>query len=508
MKRLLLILGLLVGISQAQTTTAITGTIKDLSQALVTSGKVTFTLQPSRDTTISGLARFSPAQVVCLINASGLIKAQDGTSVCTLTMNTALNPPGTYYRVDYWPFNVKIASFTFYAVLSTYDWSTVVPTPTTSPAQNFVDIFSNQTIGGAKTWSGAQTFNGAANFAAGLSSTTGSFVNSGVFSNSQQNLYLQSLLGGCNPTSQWNSVFNLPNHATEASTYCAVIPSGASVFQVNSVGAYVENQNGPTTAGVAVFGMATASTTVDGRVWAANFLATDVAGVKSQSLYSQENDCNILTGNTTSVCHGLLITGFWKAQPTISMGIEIGPIQQGTGCTTCVWPYGIRFDQGATNAPGTSNAAVYFFPVTSGSSQPSQGMTFLGSSSGGTQDMTATQNLDSLGNLAFVTTAANSGILLNSKQVTRTIGSGTSTSNGTAIGAGTSQAQPAITVTGALTSDTATCSLNAAPPATWQTGIQFLPGVVTANTVTPWLSNGTAGSITPVATAIRCTVTR
>jgi hypothetical protein len=141
MKRLFLILGLLVGISQAQTTTTITGTIKDLSQALVTSGKVTFTLQPSRDTTISGLARFSPAQVVCLINASGLIKAQDGTSVCTLTMNTALNPPGTYYRVDVWPFNVKTSSFTFYAVLSTYDWSTVVPTPTTSPGAELCGCF-------------------------------------------------------------------------------------------------------------------------------------------------------------------------------------------------------------------------------------------------------------------------------------------------------------------------------------------------------------------------------
>jgi hypothetical protein len=161
MKRLFLILGLLVGISQAQTTTTITGTIKDLSQALVTSGKVTFTLQPSRDTTISGLARFSPAQVVCLINASGLIKAQDGTSVCTLTMNTALNPPGTYYRVDVWPFNVKTSSFTFYAVLSTYDWSTVVPTPATSPFQNFVDVISNQTIGGNKIFTGQVSFQGA-----------------------------------------------------------------------------------------------------------------------------------------------------------------------------------------------------------------------------------------------------------------------------------------------------------------------------------------------------------
>lgn len=138
----------------SQTTTTITGTIRDLSNALVTSGKVTFSLQPSRDTTISGYARFSPQTITCAINASGLIKAQDGVSVCTLTMNTALQPTGTYYLVKIWPANVATSTFTFYAVLSTYDWSTVVPTPTTSPAQNFVDIFSNQTIGGNKAFLG------------------------------------------------------------------------------------------------------------------------------------------------------------------------------------------------------------------------------------------------------------------------------------------------------------------------------------------------------------------
>lgn len=144
----------------SQTTTTITGTIRDLSQALVTSGKVTFALQPSRDTTISGYARFSPQTITCAINASGSIKAQDGVSVCTLTMNTALQPTGTYYLVKVWPANVATSTFTFYAVLSTYDWSTVVPTPTTSPAQNFVDIFSNQSLGGNKTFLGNTTFSG------------------------------------------------------------------------------------------------------------------------------------------------------------------------------------------------------------------------------------------------------------------------------------------------------------------------------------------------------------
>jgi hypothetical protein len=96
----------------------------------------------------------------------------------------------------------------------------------------------------------------------------------------------------------------------------------------------------------------------------------------------------------------------------------------------------------------------------------------------------------------------------NGVSYTKTIGAGTATSNGTAIATLTSQAQPAITITGATTTDTAICSLNVAPPATWQTGIQQLLPVVTANTVTLWLSNPTAGSITPAATAFRCTVTR
>jgi hypothetical protein len=204
MKRLLLILGLLglCGTLGAQTTTTITGTIKDLTQALVTSGKVTFTLQPSKDTTISGLARFSPAQVVCLINASGLIKAQDGVSVCTLTMNTALQPTGTYYRVDLWPYNVKTSSFTFYAVLSTYDWSTVVPTPTTSPAQNFVDIFSNQTIGGNKTWNGANVDNGAHTFNAAV---TAQSLNSIAFSGQYASIQaaINAACNGTTPGEVW-----------------------------------------------------------------------------------------------------------------------------------------------------------------------------------------------------------------------------------------------------------------------------------------------------------------
>ncbi len=87
---------------------------------------------------------------------------------------------------------------------------------------------------------------------------------------------------------------------------------------------------------------------------------------------------------------------------------------------------------------------------------------------------------------------------------TITIGSGTVTTAGTTVNAGVSQAQSGITVTGATATDIAICSVNAAHVATWQTGIQ----VVTTNTVTVWLSNPTAGNITPAAVTVRCTVVR
>lgn len=71
------------------------------------------------------------------------------------------------------------------------------------------------------------------------------------------------------------------------------------------------------------------------------------------------------------------------------------------------------------------------------------------------------------------------------------------TTNGTAVTAGTCQAQPAATITGVTTTSAAMWSVPTVLPATWQTGIFVMP-VVTTNTVTLSLCNGTAGSITPV----------
>lgn len=92
--------------------------------------------------------------------------------------------------------------------------------------------------------------------------------------------------------------------------------------------------------------------------------------------------------------------------------------------------------------------------------------------------------------------------------LTQTIGSATVTTAGTAVTNGTCQAQTGITITGSLTTDQAVANINAALPATWQTGIRWSAEVSAAGTCTVNLCNPTAGSITPAATAVRCTVTR
>lgn len=103
-----------------------------------------------------------------------------------------------------------------------------------------------------------------------------------------------------------------------------------------------------------------------------------------------------------------------------------------------------------------------------------------------------------------LTLALGLGNAFNVPQVIATV---SGTSAGTAIGAGASQ-NLAITATGAVVNDVAHCSTSTAYPASWQTGIQVLPPVVTANTITLTFSNPTTGGITPVAQAFNCLLVR
>jgi hypothetical protein len=59
-----------------------------------------------------------------------------------------------------------------------------------------------------------------------------------------------------------------------------------------------------------------------------------------------------------------------------------------------------------------------------------------------------------------------------------------------------------------LTSDSVVANIGAALPATWQTGIVLSAHVTAGNTVTVYLCNPTAGSITPAATQVNVRIVR
>jgi len=92
------------------------------------------------------------------------------------------------------------------------------------------------------------------------------------------------------------------------------------------------------------------------------------------------------------------------------------------------------------------------------------------------------------------------------RKLTLTKATGTITTNGTLIGNGTCQAQPALTLTGiAGTGSTVAWAVSGALPASWQTGI-VPEWAVASNTVTLSLCNGTGANITPAAATVNVRV--
>jgi hypothetical protein len=81
------------------------------------------------------------------------------------------------------------------------------------------------------------------------------------------------------------------------------------------------------------------------------------------------------------------------------------------------------------------------------------------------------------------------------------VSGGQITTHGTAITAGSQQAQTALSIPGVTPSSVVAWSIDGTPGANWETGIEVLP-VCTAGTVTLYLVNPTAASITPAAQVI------
>ena len=153
---LMLIAVLLCVLHMLGQTTTYTGTVKDLTGAAVTSGRITWSLNILNGGSIPGTGSFAGSTISCLISATGHpVSAVDGTSACTVTNNTALTPAGTSYMMCTQPYYVSPGSCIItFAKGGTVDISTTVPTPATEPTYGVTSSAA------PNTWGTAQTFTG------------------------------------------------------------------------------------------------------------------------------------------------------------------------------------------------------------------------------------------------------------------------------------------------------------------------------------------------------------
>lgn len=140
LKRILMAAMVLASATAAfgQYTTTYVGTIRDLTGAIVTSGRITWQLNAPSGGSIPGVGSFVASTVSCLIDGTGKPVAGDGVSPCVIANNSALTPTGTSYTMCRQPYNVTPGScFVTFANGGTVDISQIIPTPATMPNYGF-----------------------------------------------------------------------------------------------------------------------------------------------------------------------------------------------------------------------------------------------------------------------------------------------------------------------------------------------------------------------------------
>jgi hypothetical protein len=375
MKRILLLCLLLSLPLFGQTTSTITGTIESVEQQPVSTGKVTFTVSPNTDVTLSSIARVTTQTTTCLINSSGNLTNLTG-GACVITMNTALQPSGSGYITCFWPYNVKTACIYMYATASTIDISTVVSTPENLPDQGgVVDDFSNQNINGTKTFVNAPVFPAGYIDTAPQAFVGVSVTNPGVFNSTQMNQYLTSAVGGINLQTELPTVFG-NSGVTEGITGGVNCIGGSN--QCNGVAGYVvadavSSPLGTDNSAVGLFGQARMA--VSGSAgWGMNSVIADSALISGQSMIGYEDDVNVL-GSPAEVWGFQInsgpITGTMPPAPAVGArevynAAAMIYLTDGTALSGGQWPAGIVTGRAVINGPAfQADGTCYTGPCSS-----------------------------------------------------------------------------------------------------------------------------------------------
>ena len=201
-----------------------------------------------------------------------------------------------------------------------------------------------------------------------------SFTNSGIFTNTQMNLYVQSIVNGCNPLTEYQYEEGAQG-LTAAFLGCVAAPIGSTVHETNGIAGFVNNLSTSTNA-VGVRGQAH-GLAVNAHVWGGVFIADD-GGFSNNQVLGAEIDI----GNFNAASSGAGWTfGGTLQNPNNFVAVQIPALNGvawntgfafGTGSVI----RGINFQTGATSTPSGSTCALCFNPTASSVNQPSQGIDF------------------------------------------------------------------------------------------------------------------------------------
>src|ERR1017187_4270783 len=216
----------------------------------------------------------------------------------------------------------------------------------------------------------------------------------GVFTNAQMNEYVQSIVNGCSPNTEFLAYQTGSNPTTDALTACIAIPSGATISQGNAIAGY-GSTSVASHPGVAVYGQMRALVN-SASAFGGNFSALDTSGlttgVKLNGLEVDVVPANAISayssweGLNSVLIARTGISGAFGQAYDVNINNNLGG--------TATWNFGFRTRDGAA-ANGILVGALC--ATGSCSSQASEASALNGGS-----DVTASWHTDSSGNFVIV----------------------------------------------------------------------------------------------------------
>lgn len=372
----------------------VTGNLQTLSSGQINAGAVRFQL--------SNIGTGNPVGIIGTSLIPQLVQtfATDNTGAfsCSIWGNDNINPANTVYLVTFLDgLGNSVGPIQYSLTGASVNLNTAVAGNTTSPPV---------LIGGPAIVSAPlapQTITGQP---LTLTSAPLTLSNPGVFSNAQMNVYLQSLVNGCSPSTEIGGNAN----ATQAITGCVAVPAGTVNNNSAGVAGFATSlaDSAGRAHGNAVGGYFQGKAIgANSAAWGINFLAYNQGTASGVNITGFEGDIGVDLGSTPAYVRGGVLAlsngpNGSGTMPVNSIGLEILSIV----APTLQWNRGLQIDDGAA-----SLHAIQIGAVGSGTNVAGMPLAFARWDAGGVRRTTELINVNSVGDLIFTQTGGVSTLL-------------------------------------------------------------------------------------------------